>query len=56
MVKDKTFVMEETVLVLDFRWGEEKWILGLVASQEGSVSYTVYTGLGAQWRRHTDQL
>lgn len=29
---------------------------GLVASQEGPVSYTVDVGAGALWRRHTEQM
>lgn len=46
----------DAVLVCDYRRGEKKWILRLVASQEGPVSYTVDMGSGVQWGRHAEQM
>lgn len=54
--KDRRFEVGEAVLVRDYRRGEEKWMPGLVASQEGPVSYTVDVGADALWRRHAEQM
>ncbi|XP_061892219.1 uncharacterized protein K02A2.6-like [Entelurus aequoreus] len=56
VAKDRRFAVGEAVLVRDYRRGEEKWMPGLVASQEGPVSYSVDVGAGALWRRHTEQM
>lgn len=44
VAKDRTFAVGDAMLVRDYRQGEEKWMPGLVTSQEGPVSYMVDAG------------
>ena len=45
----------QTVSVRDYR-GREKWILGVVHSRNGPLSYEVRVGPDMIWRRHIDQI
>ncbi|XP_059413408.1 uncharacterized protein K02A2.6-like [Carassius carassius] len=54
--KHREFDVGDSVLVRDYRRGEEKWKTGTVSSQTGPVSYTVEVGNLQIWKRHTDQM
>lgn len=44
------------VMVRDYRSSDRKWIPAAIHAQTGPLSYTIDTGTGTLWRRHTDQL
>uniref|UniRef100_A0AAV2KT32 Integrase catalytic domain-containing protein n=1 Tax=Knipowitschia caucasica TaxID=637954 RepID=A0AAV2KT32_KNICA len=54
--KARHFAVGESVLVRDYRRGEEKWAQGLVMTQTGPVSYEVMVGADKVWKRHVDQI
>lgn len=54
--KDRDFHVGDSVLVRDYRRGEEKWKTGTVSSQSGPVSYMVQVDNSQSWKRHADQM
>lgn len=54
--KDRQFEVGESVLVRDYRKGEEKWAQGVVREKTGPVSYKVNVGSPGVWKRHVDQM
>ncbi|XP_051962904.1 uncharacterized protein K02A2.6-like [Xyrauchen texanus] len=54
--KHRDFNVGDSVLVRDYRRGEEKWKTGTVSSQSGPVSYTVQVDGSQSWKRHADQM
>lgn len=54
--KHRDFHVGDSVLVRDYRRGEEKWKTGTVSSQSGPVSYTVQVDNSQSWKRHADQM
>jgi hypothetical protein len=53
---DRNYAARDTVRVLDYREKHETWILGVITSQTGPVSYKVKIIPGITWKRLTEQL
>ncbi|XP_033761665.1 uncharacterized protein K02A2.6-like [Pecten maximus] len=52
----RQFSKGQSVMVRDYRSSDRKWIPASIHTKTGPLSYTIDTGTGTLWRRHTDQL
>lgn len=50
------FTQGQSVLMRDYRGGNDKWIPGTIAGRTRPVSYRVQVDPMTQWRRHADQI
>ncbi|XP_060587297.1 uncharacterized protein K02A2.6-like [Ruditapes philippinarum] len=53
---DRNYLVEDTVMIRDYREKYEKWIPGVIKTQTGPVSYRVEISPGVSWKRHADQI